>query len=143
MTQTDLARLGEAVRLGAGLVSPVRAPLPAAVGAGIHGRVAIGAAAALMPAVSAAADIWRLCYGIDVLVRPLADGARPYLPIDMAILVPEAGEAIDALTGWVMAGEIVWREDIQEGFDNIPSTLQRLFIGSNTGKQLLKLADPM
>ena len=54
-----------------------------------------------------------------------------------------AGEAIDALTGWVMAGEIVWREDIQEGFDNIPSTLQRLFIGSNTGKQLLKLADPM
>lgn len=96
MTQTDLARLGEAVRLGAGLVSPVRAPLPAAVGAGIHGRVAIGAAAALMPAVSAAADIWRLCYGIDVLVRPLADGARPYLPIDMAILVPEAGEAIDA-----------------------------------------------
>ncbi|MFD0389484.1 hypothetical protein ACFQ4K_19550 [Tistrella bauzanensis] len=96
MTQTDLARLGEAVRLGAGLVSPVRAPLPAAVGAGIHGRVAISAAAALMPAVSVAADIWRLCYGIDVLVRPLADGARPYLPIDMAILVPEAGEAVDA-----------------------------------------------
>ncbi|MEN2988801.1 hypothetical protein WG926_10850 [Tistrella sp. BH-R2-4] len=96
MTQTDLARLGEAVRLGAGLVSPARAPLPAAVGAGIHGRVAISAAAALMPAVSAAADIWRLCYGIDVLVRPLADGARPYLPIDMAILVPEAGEAVDA-----------------------------------------------
>ena len=53
-----------------------------------------------------------------------------------------AGEAIDALTGWVMAGDIAWREDIQEGLDNIPTTLQRLFDGSNVGKQLLKLADP-
>lgn len=53
-----------------------------------------------------------------------------------------AQEAIDALTGWVMAGEIAWREDIQEGFEQIPQTLQRLFDGRNQGKQLLKLADP-
>ncbi len=53
-----------------------------------------------------------------------------------------AGEAIAALTDWVLGGEIAWREDIQEGFDNIPATLQRLFNGSNVGKQLLKLADP-
>jgi NADPH-dependent curcumin reductase len=53
-----------------------------------------------------------------------------------------AGEAIAALTEWVLGGEIAWREDIQEGFDNIPATLQRLFDGSNVGKQLLKLADP-
>jgi NADPH-dependent curcumin reductase CurA len=52
------------------------------------------------------------------------------------------GEAIDALAGWVMGGEIAWREDIQHGFDNIPATLQRLFTGDNVGKQLLKLADP-
>ena len=51
-------------------------------------------------------------------------------------------EAVNDLTEWVMAGEIVWREDIKEGFDNIPATLQRLFRGSNVGKQLLKLADP-
>ena len=51
-------------------------------------------------------------------------------------------EAIDALAGWVTAGEIAWREDIQEGFEEIPATLQRLFDGRNTGKQLLKLADP-
>lgn len=43
---------------------------------------------------------------------------------------------------WVSAGNVVWREDIQEGFDNIPATLQRLFDGRNQGKQLLKLADP-
>lgn len=53
-----------------------------------------------------------------------------------------AGEAIEALTEWVLGGEIAWREDIQEGFDNIPTTLQRLFSGSNVGKQLLKLSDP-
>lgn len=46
------------------------------------------------------------------------------------------------LAEWVMAGKIAWREDIQEGFENIPSTLQRLFTGANQGKQLLKLADP-
>jgi NADPH-dependent curcumin reductase CurA len=51
-------------------------------------------------------------------------------------------EAIDALTGWVMAGEIAWREDIQEGFENIPATLQRLFDGRNAGKQLSRLAEP-
>jgi len=53
-----------------------------------------------------------------------------------------ADEAIQDLTEWVMAGEIAWREDIQEGFENIPTTLLRLFDGRNQGKQLLKLADP-
>lgn len=53
-----------------------------------------------------------------------------------------SAEAIEALTEWVEAGEIAWREDVQEGFENIPATLQRLFRGENTGKQLLKLADP-
>lgn len=51
-------------------------------------------------------------------------------------------EAIDALTGWVMAGDIAWREDIQEGFENIPATLLRLFDGRNVGKQLLRIAEP-
>jgi NADPH-dependent curcumin reductase CurA len=31
---------------------------------------------------------------------------------------------------------------VQEGFDNIPATLQRLYTGQNKGKQLLKIADP-
>ena len=53
-----------------------------------------------------------------------------------------AGEAIAALSEWVAAGELAWREDVQQGFENIPATLQRLFDGRNTGKQILKLADP-
>ena len=51
-------------------------------------------------------------------------------------------EAMNDLVNWVMAGEISYREDIQEGFENIPETLNRLFEGKNIGKQLLKLADP-
>ncbi|MFT5606167.1 MAG: NADPH-dependent curcumin reductase CurA, partial [Paracoccaceae bacterium] len=43
---------------------------------------------------------------------------------------------------WFMEGKIKTREDIQEGFDNIPATLARLFAGKNDGKQILKLADP-
>jgi NADPH-dependent curcumin reductase CurA len=53
-----------------------------------------------------------------------------------------ASEAFADLAQWVAAGELAWREDIQEGFENIPATLQRLFDGRNSGKQLLKLADP-
>ena len=53
-----------------------------------------------------------------------------------------ADEAIGALAEWVTGGELAWREDIQQGFDNIPATLQRLFDGRNLGKQLLHLADP-
>ncbi len=53
-----------------------------------------------------------------------------------------APEAIAALGEWVAAGELAWRDDVQEGFEHIPATLQRLFDGRNTGKQMLKVADP-
>lgn len=43
------------------------------------------------------------------------------------------------LRGWINSGDIVYREDIQQGFDNIPQTLLRLFSGENFGKQLLNL----
>ena len=50
--------------------------------------------------------------------------------------------AIPELLGWVQSGELVYQEDIQEGFENIPDTLNRLFTGKNLGKQILKIADP-
>lgn len=64
---------------------------------------------------------------------------RGFIVIDYMDHFEEAGAQ---MAEWVMAGKILWREDIQEGFENIPSTLQRLFSGANQGKQLLKLADP-
>ena len=53
--------------------------------------------------------------------------------------IPAAMKEIGA---WVAAGKLRVREDIQEGFDNIPRTLMRLYRGENNGKQLLKLGDP-
>ncbi|RZO18782.1 MAG: NADP-dependent oxidoreductase [SAR92 clade bacterium] len=57
--------------------------------------------------------------------------------------LPRAMEAIEALMGWVASGDIIYQVDMQEGFENIPRTLQRLYTGKNLGKQLLKIADPI
>jgi len=57
--------------------------------------------------------------------------------------MPRAGEAIAQLLDWIGAGELRFQVDVQEGFDNIPDTLQRLFTGANLGKQLLKITDPL
>ena len=53
-----------------------------------------------------------------------------------------AGEAVAQLMNWIQAGELKYQVDMQEGFENIPDTLNRLFTGQNLGKQLLKIADP-
>lgn len=41
---------------------------------------------------------------------------------------------------WIEQGRIRYREDIQQGLENAPRTLMRLFGGENLGKQLLKVA---
>ncbi len=43
------------------------------------------------------------------------------------------------LEGFVADGSLKYQEDIQQGFENAPDTLQRLFVGKNRGKQMLKL----
>jgi len=48
-------------------------------------------------------------------------------------------EAIEHLAAWLLEGKIKHREDIQEGIENCPETLNRLFTGKNIGKQMLKI----
>src|SRR5271165_6280659 len=55
--------------------------------------------------------------------------------------MPRAAEAIGALAGWVQAGRIKYRVDVQHGLENAPATLRRLFDGRNEGKQLLRVAE--
>jgi hypothetical protein len=43
------------------------------------------------------------------------------------------------LKRWVREGKISFKEDIQEGLENAPRTLMRLFSGQNFGKQMLKV----
>jgi len=51
----------------------------------------------------------------------------------------EYGLARRRIKSWIQTGQIVYKEDIQRGFENIPATLLRLFSGKNFGKQLLRL----
>ena len=55
--------------------------------------------------------------------------------------MPEADVARKKLKQWIQEGKINCKEDIQEGFENAPNTLKRLFEGKNKGKQLLRIAD--
>lgn len=52
------------------------------------------------------------------------------------------GVALKELSQWLASGEMKFRIDMQEGLENAPATLQRIFTGANQGKQLLKVADP-
>ena len=71
-----------------------------------------------------------------VIMRARMEG---FIVIDY---MPRAGEAIADMMGWIQAGQLKYQVDMQEGFDNIPDTLNRLFTGKNIGKQLLKISDP-
>ena len=54
--------------------------------------------------------------------------------------LPRFPEAIEALGRWVQAGEIVHRNDVVDGLENVTDAFQRLFTGGNTGKLLVRVA---
>jgi len=56
--------------------------------------------------------------------------------------IDQAPAAIAQLGDWIATGKMRFEVDVQNGFENIPATLKRLFTGENMGKQLLKIADP-
>jgi len=43
------------------------------------------------------------------------------------------------LSTWLQEGRLKHREDVQQGLENAPATLKRLFHGENLGKQLLRV----
>lgn len=71
-----------------------------------------------------------------VIMRARMEG---FIVIDY---MDRAAEAVGELMNWITNDGLIYQVDVQEGFENIPSTLQRLFTGQNLGKQLLKIADP-
>ena len=46
------------------------------------------------------------------------------------------------MSEYVKNKDIVFKETILEGFDQIPEAFNGLFSGQNIGKQLVKVADP-
>lgn len=58
----------------------------------------------------------------------------------VADYIPQFGEGIAAMAGWLRDGKLVFDEHIDEGIDNALPAFLRLFSGSNDGKMVLKLA---
>jgi hypothetical protein len=63
---------------------------------------------------------------------------RGFIVLDWAAEFPAIRKR---LAGLVADGRLAWRVDEQQGFENVPRTLMRLFTGENRGKQVLKVAD--
>ncbi|UOR03740.1 NADP-dependent oxidoreductase [Hymenobacter aerilatus] len=51
-------------------------------------------------------------------------------------------EGVRELTQWVEQGKLTFEETFTEGFDQIPAAFLGLFAGENTGKALVKVAEP-
>jgi NADPH-dependent curcumin reductase len=50
-------------------------------------------------------------------------------------------EGVQALAGWMLKGKLKAREDVVEGLETFPETLQKLFRGENFGKLVIKVAE--
>lgn len=51
-------------------------------------------------------------------------------------------EAITQLAQWVAEGKLKHKDTIVEGLENAPTAINKLFAGANTGKLIVKIADP-
>lgn len=54
---------------------------------------------------------------------------------------PRFGEALKEMAGWLREGKLKYREDIIDGFENMPKAFLGLFQGDNTGKRLVRIPE--
>lgn len=81
---------------------------------------------------------------------PTGPRVQPLLLVKSALMqgfivsdyVARFGEGMSQLGRWVAEGKLKYAESIVEGFENAPRAFLGLFAGENTGKQLVKVADP-
>jgi NADPH-dependent curcumin reductase CurA len=55
--------------------------------------------------------------------------------------MPRFGEAFPEMAGWMREGKLKHREDIIDGFENLPKAFIGLFHGENIGKRIVKIAE--
>jgi NADPH-dependent curcumin reductase CurA len=94
----------------------------------IHGRIALCGQIAHYQEVAPP-----MKYFMTIIVRSLR--VQGFLVFNF---MDKFEQARKELGKYAQAGKIHAKHDIQEGFENIPETLLRLFSGKNQGKQLLK-----
>ncbi len=73
--------------------------------------------------------------GMLIVARAKAQG---FLVTDYMQRFPQA---MAEMSGWVKEGKIKYREDIIDGFENLPKAFIGLFHGENIGKRIVKVAD--
>jgi NADPH-dependent curcumin reductase len=49
------------------------------------------------------------------------------------------GEAVAALAGWVREGKLKYREEIHQGIESAPGSIEKLYSGENQGKLIIRL----
>ena len=105
-------------------------------------RLAHGARVVLCGAISQYNDLGtKLPTGPRNYFNLIRQGARMegFLVFHFLARYPEA---IAEMSKWYAEGKLKNQIDLQQGLENAPKTIIRLFTGANFGKQLLKLADP-
>jgi NADPH-dependent curcumin reductase CurA len=55
--------------------------------------------------------------------------------------MPRFGEGLTEMSTWLREGKLKHREDIIDGFENLPKAFIGLFHGENIGKRMVKVAD--
>jgi NADPH:quinone reductase len=80
--------------------------------------------------------------GVRILIYLLTKQARAegFLVYQFADRYPEG---IAQMAQWIREGKLKYREEVVEGFEKAPKAFIGLFSGENTGKMLVKLADPL
>ncbi len=73
--------------------------------------------------------------GMLIVARAKAQG---FLVTDY---MPRFAEGFAEMSGWLREGKLKYREDIVEGFENLPKAFIGLFHGENIGKRMVKVAD--
>lgn len=52
---------------------------------------------------------------------------------------PRIAEFAAEMGPWVAAGQVKWRVDVEQGLENAPTVLNKLFTGGNTGKLVVQI----
>jgi NADPH-dependent curcumin reductase CurA len=53
--------------------------------------------------------------------------------------IPRFDEAISDLAGWIREGRVTYREDIHEGIESAPGSIDELYSGRNAGKLIIRV----
>jgi NADPH-dependent curcumin reductase CurA len=60
-----------------------------------------------------------------------------FLATDFADRYPQA---VQELAGWIRAGKLRYREDLHDGIEHAPGSLEKLYSGQNSGKLVIRLS---